>query len=45
MNPALSGNAVIYPNQATISRLESQKALSSDGAKLRQQIWNQFKAA
>jgi len=45
MNPALSGNAVIYPNQATVSRLESQTALSSDGAKLRQQIWNQFKAA
>ena len=45
MNPALSGNAVIYPNQATVSRLESQTALSSDGARLRQQIWNQFKAA
>jgi spermidine/putrescine transport system substrate-binding protein len=45
MDPALAGNAVIYPNQATIARLESQTALSSDGAKLRQQIWNEFKAA
>lgn len=45
MDPALSGNSVIYPNQATVARLESQTALSSDGAKLRQQIWNEFKAA
>jgi spermidine/putrescine transport system substrate-binding protein len=45
MDPTLSGNAVIYPNQATTARLESQTALSSAGAQLRQQIWNQFKAA
>jgi spermidine/putrescine transport system substrate-binding protein len=45
MDPSLSGNAVIYPNQATVARLESQTALSSDGAKLRQEIWNEFKAA
>jgi spermidine/putrescine-binding protein len=45
MDPTLSGNPVIYPNQATIARLESQTALSSDGAKLRQEIWNEFKAA
>jgi spermidine/putrescine transport system substrate-binding protein len=45
MDPKLSGNPVIYPNQATIARLESQTALSSDGARLRQQIWNEFKAA
>lgn len=45
MDPALADNAVIYPNQATIARLESQTALSSTGAQLRQQIWNEFKAA
>jgi spermidine/putrescine transport system substrate-binding protein len=45
MDPTVSGNAVIYPNQATIARLESQTALSSAGAQLRQQIWNEFKAA
>jgi spermidine/putrescine transport system substrate-binding protein len=45
MDPTLSGNAVIYPNQATVARLESQTALSSAGAQLRQQIWNEFKAA
>ena len=45
MDPALANNAVIYPNTAQISRLESQAALSSDGAKLRKQIWDEFKAA
>src|SRR5262249_20283033 len=45
MDAALAGNAVIYPNQATIDRLESQTALSSDGARLRKQIWDEFKAA
>jgi len=45
MDPSLANNAVIYPNQAQISRLEAQKALSSDGAKLRKQIWDEFKAA
>jgi spermidine/putrescine transport system substrate-binding protein len=45
MDPTLSGNAVIYPNDATIARLESQTALSPQGAQLRQQIWNAFKAA
>ncbi len=45
MDAALSGNAVIYPNQATVQRLESQTALSSAGAQLRAQIWNEFKAA
>lgn len=45
MDPSLANNALIYPNQAQISRLESQTALSSDGAKLRKQIWDEFKAA
>lgn len=45
MDPTLSGNATIYPNQATVARLESQTALSSDGAKLRKQIWDEFKSA
>lgn len=45
MDPSLSSNAVIYPNDAATARLESQTSLSSDGAKLRQQIWNEFKAA
>jgi spermidine/putrescine transport system substrate-binding protein len=45
MDPSLANNSVIYPNQAQISRLESQTALSSDGAKLRKQIWDAFKAA
>jgi spermidine/putrescine-binding protein len=45
MDQTLASNAVIYPNQGTISRLESQEALSSDGAKLRKQIWDEFKAA
>jgi spermidine/putrescine transport system substrate-binding protein len=45
MDQSLASNAVIYPNQGTISRLESQTALSSDGAKLRKQIWDEFKAA
>jgi spermidine/putrescine-binding protein len=45
MDPTLAGNPVIYPNQATTTRLESQTALSSDGAKLRKQIWDEFKAA
>ncbi len=45
MDPSLANNSVIYPNTAAISRLESQTALSSDGAKLRKQIWDEFKAA
>ncbi|HEX9037264.1 MAG TPA: spermidine/putrescine ABC transporter substrate-binding protein [Ktedonobacterales bacterium] len=45
MDPALANNTVIYPNTAQISRLESQAALSSAGAKLRKQIWDEFKAA
>lgn len=45
MDPSLANNALIYPNEAQISRLESQTALSSDGAKLRKQIWDEFKAA
>lgn len=45
MDQTLASNAVIYPNQGTISRLEAQQALSSDGAKLRKQIWDEFKAA
>lgn len=45
MDASLSSNPVIYPNQATIGRLESQTALSSDGAKLRKQIWDEFKAS
>jgi spermidine/putrescine transport system substrate-binding protein len=45
MDQSLASNSVIYPNQGTISRLESQTALSSDGAKLRKQIWDEFKAA
>ena len=45
MDQSLASNTVIYPNQGTISRLESQTALSSDGAKLRKQIWDEFKAA
>ncbi len=45
MDPSLANNTIIYPNTAQISRLESQAALSSDGAKLRKQIWDEFKAA
>jgi spermidine/putrescine transport system substrate-binding protein len=45
MDPTLSNNQVIYPNQAQISRLESQTALSAAGVNLRTQIWNEFKAA
>lgn len=45
MDASLASNAVIYPNQGTIARLEAQTALSSDGAKLRKQIWDEFKAA
>jgi putrescine transport system substrate-binding protein len=45
MDPALAGNTVIYPNDATVARLESQTALAAEGASLRQQIWNEFKAA
>jgi spermidine/putrescine transport system substrate-binding protein len=45
MDPTLANNQVIYPNQAQISRLESQTALSSAGVSLRTQIWNEFKAA
>jgi spermidine/putrescine transport system substrate-binding protein len=45
MDPALANNPVIYPNTAQISRLEAQAALTSDGAKLRKQIWDEFKAA
>ncbi len=45
MDATLADNAVIYPNQASIARLESQTALTSDGAKLRKQIWDEFKAA
>jgi spermidine/putrescine-binding protein len=45
MDPSLANNPVIYPNAAEISRLEAQTALSSDGAKLRKQIWDEFKAS
>lgn len=45
MDPSLANDSVIYPNEAQISRLEAQTALSSDGAKLRKQIWDEFKAA
>jgi spermidine/putrescine transport system substrate-binding protein len=45
MDPTLANNQVIYPNEAQISRLESQTALSAAGVTLRTQIWNEFKAA
>jgi spermidine/putrescine transport system substrate-binding protein len=45
IDPTLSNNQVIYPNEAQISRLESQTSLSAAGVARRTQIWNEFKAA
>src|SRR5262249_33848752 len=45
IDPSLVNDPLLYPDAAAVARLESQKALSGDGQKLRQDIWNEFKAA
>ena len=45
MDQSLATNSVIYPDAASIARLESQVALSPAGQAARQAIWAEFKAA